>query len=105
MPSCELPAIRMTASEMFEIFGGPPPDDCVKVASLMNVSSQIQRFWPNALARVRRTESFSAEKPLPSQSTIEAFAVNSNPNMYIIVNEQLTPLELFAGFLGSSQIR
>ena len=36
MPSCELPAMRMTASLIFETFGAPPEDDAVVIVSLMN---------------------------------------------------------------------
>src|SRR5436309_14569928 len=36
MPSCELPAMRITASEIFEILGAPPEVWAAKVASLMS---------------------------------------------------------------------
>ena len=36
MPSCELPAMRITASLIFETFGAPPGDDAVVIVSLMN---------------------------------------------------------------------
>src|SRR5690242_13360726 len=35
MPSCELPAMRMTASETLETLGVPPDGCAVNVASLM----------------------------------------------------------------------
>src|SRR2546421_12587743 len=35
MPSCELPAIRMMASEIFETFGAPPAFCAVNAMSLM----------------------------------------------------------------------
>src|ERR1044071_2780492 len=35
MPSCELPAMRMTASEIFDTLGVPPDGCAVNVASLM----------------------------------------------------------------------
>src|SRR5260221_5778701 len=39
IPSCELPAIRMTASETFDIFG--PLRDAVSVVSLMNCQNSV----------------------------------------------------------------
>ena len=35
MPSCELPAMRMTASDTLEILGVPPVDGAAVVVSLM----------------------------------------------------------------------
>jgi sulfur carrier protein ThiS len=35
MPSCELPAMRMTASGIFETLGVPPAEVAVAVESLM----------------------------------------------------------------------
>jgi hypothetical protein len=35
MPSCELPAMRMTASGILEIFGEPPVDESASFVSLM----------------------------------------------------------------------
>src|SRR5271154_1188397 len=37
MPSCELPARRMTVSVIFETFGAPPVDGAATVESLMDV--------------------------------------------------------------------
>src|SRR5689334_12177734 len=42
MPSCELPAMRMMASEILEIFGDPPAVPAVSVESLMKVSVQFR---------------------------------------------------------------
>ena len=39
MPSCELPAMRMTASLILEIFGVPPDDKAVSIVSLMELQS------------------------------------------------------------------
>jgi hypothetical protein len=36
MPSCELPAMRMTASLILETFGVPPDNDAVAIGSLMD---------------------------------------------------------------------
>jgi hypothetical protein len=36
MPSCELPAMRMTASLILETFGVPPDKDAVAIVSLMD---------------------------------------------------------------------
>jgi hypothetical protein len=36
MPSCELPAMRMTASLILETFGVPPDKDAVAFVSLMD---------------------------------------------------------------------
>src|SRR5438105_14255474 len=44
MPSCELPAMRMIASEILEIFGEPPPVVAERVESLMRVSKIQFRF-------------------------------------------------------------
>src|ERR1041385_8332289 len=41
MPSCELPAIRMIASEMRDILGEPPDGGAVNVDSLMDKSFLI----------------------------------------------------------------
>jgi hypothetical protein len=35
IPSCEFPAIRMTASEILEIFRPPPDEPVTKLASLI----------------------------------------------------------------------
>src|SRR5690242_9835697 len=42
MPSCELPAMRITASEILDILGEPPEVWAAKVASLM--SKLIQKI-------------------------------------------------------------
>src|SRR6185295_362633 len=42
MPSWELPAMRMIASEIFEIFGEPPAVPEAVVVSLMKVSIQFR---------------------------------------------------------------
>ena len=39
MPSCELPAMRMTASLIFAIFGAPPDGGTVVIVSLMELQS------------------------------------------------------------------
>jgi hypothetical protein len=41
MPSCELPAIRMTASEILATFGAPPFDWTTALASLMDNPDKI----------------------------------------------------------------
>src|SRR4029077_14130465 len=41
MPSCELPAMRITASETFDILGVPSIDDEATLVSLMKVLIQI----------------------------------------------------------------
>jgi hypothetical protein len=39
MPSCELPAMRMTASLILEIFGAPFDDGTSAIVSLMDLKS------------------------------------------------------------------
>src|SRR6185436_7042874 len=51
IPSCELPAIRITASEILEIFG-EPPEVADKVASLM--SKLIQKYVAQKVCKERR---------------------------------------------------
>ena len=41
MPSCELPAMRMTASLIFEIFGAPP-DDGASVNCITHGTSKLK---------------------------------------------------------------
>ncbi len=41
IPSCELPAIRMTASEIFETFGAPPALGATTDESLMKTFYSI----------------------------------------------------------------
>ena len=45
MPSCELPAMRMTASLILETFGVPPDNDAVVIVSLMDfkINSLVDR--------------------------------------------------------------
>ena len=49
MPSCELPAMRMTASETFEMGELPPEVVAVKVDSLMECALNVQA-WPSQLS-------------------------------------------------------
>jgi hypothetical protein len=41
MPSCELPAMRMTASLMREIFFAPPADGAPVTVSLMELALKV----------------------------------------------------------------
>jgi hypothetical protein len=50
MPSCELPAMRMTASLIFETFGVPPDNAAVAFVSLMDFkinSLMVRRLKTN----------------------------------------------------------
>jgi hypothetical protein len=50
MPSCELPAMRMTASLILETFGVPPDNAAVAIGSLMDFkinSLMVRRLKTN----------------------------------------------------------
>src|ERR1043166_8842214 len=56
MPSCEFPAMRMTASETLETFGAPSGFAVVKVASLMDLQITVHLFRFEARVKKRLKE-------------------------------------------------
>src|SRR6185503_12292694 len=69
MPSCELPAMRITASDIFDTLGVPPDDCSVKVASLIE-----NTFQTDAFCKVRGH--WFSTPPLPIKATILTYRVN-----------------------------
>src|SRR5437899_1562825 len=81
IPSCELPAMRMTASEIRETFGVWPDGGAVKVASLMKTHSQQSNTWQgdrNALKPVQRAHR------CPNRLSSAPDVSNSNPERWVI---------------------
>jgi hypothetical protein len=66
MPSCELPAMRMTASLILETFGVPPDNASVAFVLLMNL--KVNNFRG---AKQTSTEDESARRHCPTKVSHE----------------------------------
>jgi hypothetical protein len=62
MPSCELPAMRMIASDTLDILGVPPVDGAAMVVSLMK---DTYNQFKISRKRANAAEELSADTPLP----------------------------------------
>src|SRR5262245_20262002 len=80
MPSCELPAIRMTASWILETLGGPPPAGVLTAESLM-VKTWRLSVLINAAFRWAETNIGKPPKDLPNvRLTSDRGVSNDYPN-------------------------
>src|SRR5436309_5137243 len=68
MPSCELPAMRMIASETFDTLGAWPDGWAVNVASLMN--PQFKNRMLKLQGEGKSLKTVQRKPPLPKQAII-----------------------------------
>ena len=79
MPSWELPAMRMIASEILEIFGDPPGVKAVDVVSLMKVSIQFRLCYAKVGLKIQREH-----RCLKTLSLCQGES-NSNRPTYVVI--------------------
>ena len=77
IPSWDLPAMRMMASEIFETFGAPPALGAATDESLMKT------FYSNALGKFRGDDSTASRDKLCNIRLPSAFAVSISSRLSI----------------------
>src|SRR5258708_6937193 len=88
MPSCEFPAIRITASETFITFGAPPAGWAGAVVSLIKIC--VCSFLKQCLPGEKLTDSKSVRSTVANKTyLLDASKSSSNQLSYLVVKQIL----------------